>query len=152
VITNCWEPGTKCTVCLTEFGFGEEMVHGRHLACNRGRADTRDGEEDVLDVARAKLATPGRLTFTSRQLRRLIELSALQPVRKPDAGLRLPLYGKMPGWSAKRVSAGLPPAEIAGLWLDFLDVGKVPPVKHEWVAAILAAIDGRPAIQVQAAG
>lgn len=140
MITNCWEPGTKCSACGNEFGFGEEMIHGRHLSCARDRAAARDGDEDVLELARQKLALPGRLTFTARQLRRLVELSALQPVRRPDAGRRLPLYGRMSGWSAERVAAGLSAPEIAGLWLDFLDAGKIPPVKHEWVAQVLAGI------------
>jgi hypothetical protein len=141
VITTCWEPGTRCLACDREFRYGEEMLHGRHLLCASDRARNRDDEgSDVLAVARARLEEPGRLTFTGRQLRQLVTMAALEPVRRPDAGRRLPLYGRLPGWSAARVAAGLSAPEVAGLWLDFLDVGKIPPVRHADLRAILECI------------
>lgn len=144
MITTCWEPGTQCLECGVEFEYGEEMLHGRHPRCAQMRSQARDDSvADVAQLARERLLMPGRLTFTARQLRQLVMLSGLTPVRKPDAGKRVPLYGRMPGWSAARVNAGLDAPQVCGLWLDFLDVGKIPPVRHCDVEAILDCI--RPA-------
>lgn len=146
MLTNIWEPGTKCSGCGREFAFGEEALYGRCMDCARQRAENRDdGEPDAIETARAKLAMPGRLTLTRRQLRALVTASGVTPVRKPDAGRRFPLYGRMPGWSAERVAAGLDAPHVAGLWLDFLDVGKVPPLRHCDLEAMLAAIGCEPA-------
>lgn len=145
MLQNIWESGTRCKGCDKEFGLGEAAIYGRCLECARDRAETANAPADAVAVARGKLAVPGRLTLTAKQLRELVKLSGLTPVRKPDAGKRLPLYGRMGGWSAARVAAGLSAEEAAGLWLDFLDVGKVPPVRHADLEKVLAAI-GDPAI------
>jgi hypothetical protein len=141
MLTNIWETGTRCKGCDREFGLGEEAIYGRCLDCAKGRAETANAPADAVGIAREKLAAPGRLTLTPRQLRELIRLSVLKPVRKPDAGKRLTPYGRMAGWSAARVAAGLSPEEVVGLWSDFLDMGKVPPVKHEDLEKVLAAIE-----------
>ena len=142
MLQNIWETGTKCKGCEREFALGEPAIYGRCLDCAKSRAETANAPADAVAVAREKLAVQGRLTLTARQLRELVTRSGLAPVRKPDAGRRLPLYGRMPGWSAARVAAGLSPEEAAGLWLDFLDVGKVPPIRHADLEKVLAAIDG----------
>jgi hypothetical protein len=141
LITTCWEPGTRCAACGVEFVYGEEMLHGRHISCARERAESRDEGEDAVELARGKLAGPGRIVFTARQLRALITAAAVQPVRRPDAGRKVPVYGRVSGWSAERVAAGLSAPEVAGLWLDFLDIGKIPPVRHSDLEVLLAAID-----------
>ena len=144
MIQNIWEPGTRCKACDEEFGLGEEALYGRHLRCSQERAQAAESPEDAVTVARQKLAAPGRLTLTRRQLRELVTRSGLIPVHKPDAGKRLPPYGRMAGWSAARVEAGLSPEEVAGLWLDFLDNGKVPPIRHADLEKILTCIDAVP--------
>jgi hypothetical protein len=140
MLQNIWEPGTLCKGCKKEFGLGQEAIYGRCLDCAQGRAQAANVAVDAVTVAREKLATPGRLTLTPRQLRELVKLADLTPVRKPDAGKRLVPYGRMAGWSAARVEAGLCPQEVVGLWLDFLDVGKVPPVRHADLEKVLAVI------------
>jgi hypothetical protein len=144
MLQNIWEPGTRCKGCDKEFGLGEEAIYGRCMDCAKGRAAIANAPADAVAVAREKLAAPGRLTLTPRQLRELATRSGLIPVRKPDAGKRLPPYSRMSGWSAARVEAGLSPEEVVGLWLDFLDIGKVPPVRHADLEKVLAAI-GDPA-------
>jgi len=140
MLQNIWEPGTLCKGCEREFTYGEEALYGRCLDCAKVKADERHAEPDTLQIARGKLAASGRLTFTGRQLRELVRLSGVEPVRKPDHGQKLVWYARMPGWSAARVAGELSAAEVAGLWLDFLDVGKIPPVRHCDLGTVLASI------------
>ena len=45
-----------------------------------------------------------------------------------------------------RVAAGLSAPEVAGLWLDFLDVGRMPPIRYADVESLVGAIQGVPAV------
>jgi hypothetical protein len=152
--TTVWESGLTCDAeeCGGEFTFGEEIIYwyGRKLhpkcaqadAASRREASGEDG--DVMSAARQLLDSGARVILTRRQLRVLIGLTreqGLEPVRKPDTG-RCQWYGRLHGWSAERVRAGLTAAEVAGLWSDFLDAGRVPPLRHRDLAAIVAVIDG----------
>lgn len=122
------------------------MLYGKHLECARGAAQGKRsaaGEaEDVVQVARRRLAARGRIVLTGRQLRELITLAGAEPVRRPDR-VRPPCgwYSRMTGWSLDRVEAGLSAAEAAGLWLDHLDVGRQPPLRHQDLEAVLGAIE-----------
>ena len=149
--TIVWESGLTCDAdgCGGEFVLGEEIMYwyGQklHQRCASLAAATRrkaSGEaEDVLVVARRLLDARGRVILTRRQLRELIVLAAIEPVRKPDAGTgRHQWYGRMPGWATARVAAGLTAAEVAGLWLDFLDVGRMPPLRGADLAALVGAV------------
>lgn len=153
--TIVWETGLTCDgpECGREFMLGEEILfwYGRKLcqpcaaqdAASRREAACED--EDVLTVARRLLDAGGRVILTRRQLRGLITLAcadpSFAPVRKPDAGTgRQQWYGRMPGWATARVEAGLSAAEVAGLYLDFMDVGRMPPIRHADVASLVAII------------
>jgi hypothetical protein len=122
------------------------MLYGKHLECARGTAQDRRaaaGEaDDVRETARARLAAGGRIILTSRQLRGLVALSGVEPVRRPDKA-RTPggWYSRMTGWSLERVEAGLSAAEAAGMWMDHLDVGRKPPIRHADLEAVLGAIE-----------
>ena len=141
-IQNIWESGTLCSGCKKEFALGEEALYGKCLDCAKGQAEARNESElDTITIASRKLAVPGRLTLTTRQIRELARRVPGEPVSKPDRGRSGPVYSRMPGWSAARVAAGLSAQEVAGLWLDFLTVGKVPPLRHCDLEAVLAAIE-----------
>ena len=150
-----WESGLTCDAagCGGEFVLGEEILwwYGRklHQACAAADAASRraaSGEDgDVMEAARALLAAGSRVILTRRQLRALVALavqSGVELVRKPDVGTgRQQWYGRMAGWSAARVAAGLTAAEVAGMWADFLDVGRMPPLRQDDLAAIVGAIE-----------
>lgn len=150
--TTVWESGLTCDAeeCGGEFYLGEEILYwyGRKLhprcaqadAASRREASGEDG--DVMSAARQLLDSGARVILTRRQLRDLIELTGkqgLEPVRKPDTG-RCQWYGRMHGWATERVRAGLTAAEVAGLWLDFLDAGRMPPLRHRDLSVIVDLI------------
>lgn len=150
--TTVWEPGLTCDAedCGGEFTLGEEIIYwyGRklHQACAAAAAASRreaSGEDgDVMAAARLLLQSGARVILTRRQLRDLVALAAaagLQPVRKPDSG-RQQWYGRMPGWSATRVRAGLAAPEVAGMWLDFLEAGRMPPLRGRDLSVIVGVI------------
>ena len=152
--TTVWEPGLTCDAgeCGGEFRIGEEIIYwyGQklHPACASAAAASRrqaSGEDgDVMDAARALLSSGARVVLTRRQLRNLVALATaagVQPVRKPDSG-RQQWFGRMPGWSTARVRSGLSAAEVAGLWSDFMDVGRLPPLRSRDLSEIMAAISG----------
>lgn len=155
--TTVWESGLTCDAedCGGEFTLGEEIMYwyGQklHQRCASAAAASRReaaGEaEDVLDVARRLLETRARVILTRRQLRNLLTVVAAYdpsfvPVRRPDAGTgRQQWYGRLAGWSTKRVAAGLNAQEVAGLWLDFLDAGRMPPLKTADLTAIMVVIE-----------
>jgi hypothetical protein len=150
--TTVWEAGLTCDAegCGGEFTLGEEIIYwyGRKLhqkcasadAASRREASGEDG--DVMLAARQRLDSGARVVLTRRQLRDLIGLAekqGLEPVRKPDTG-RQQWYGRMHGWAADRVRAGLTAAEVMGLWLDFLDAGRMPPLRRSDLEAMVAVI------------
>lgn len=146
MLSQCWEEGLTCRGCGLPIPLAGDMLYGKHLECARGAAQGKRsaaGEaEDVLEVARQKLAARGRVVLTGRQLRGLIVLAGVKPVRRPDkARSTAGWYSRMSGWSLERVEAGLSAAEAAGLWLDHLDVGRQPPIRHADLEAVLGAID-----------
>lgn len=151
MLSTCWETGLSCPVCENEIGLGEEMLYGRHVRCAREVArDKREAASasDVLDTAREQLAVRGRIMLSRAQLRELIALViAANPgftlVRRPDrqAG-PMQWYGRIAGWDPARVKAGLSAPEVAGLWADYLDVGRTPPIRHSDLSAILVLITG----------
>jgi hypothetical protein len=49
----------------------------------------------------------------------------------------------MPGWAAEHVRSGLSAPEVAGLWSDFLDAGRIPPLRARDLAVIIEAIGAR---------
>lgn len=151
--TTVWESGLHCEAadCGGEFIMGEEFMYfyGRRMhprcasadAASRRQASGEDG--DVMEAARALLDSGARVILTRRQLRALIALAAengTEPVRKPDTG-RHQWYSRMPGWSAERVHAGLSAAEVAGMWLDFIEAGRVPPLRRTDLAILMDVID-----------
>lgn len=148
--TICWEEGLTCEGCHQPIKLGEEMLYKRHLGCARQRADAQrqdsGGTADILTVVREKLARGGRITLTAPQLRALAgcacQAPGFIPVRKPDAGTRQKWYGTLAGWSAARVQAGLSAPEIAGLYLDYLDTGRVPPLRAADLATLLEVATG----------
>lgn len=150
--TIVWESGLTCDAegCGGEFVLGEEIIYwyGRklHQRCASADAASRreaSGESgDVMIAARRLLDSRARVILSRRQLRDLIGLAekqGLEPVRKPDTG-RCQWYGRMHGWAAERVRAGLTAPEVAGLWLDFLDAGRTPPLRHRDLAVIMDLI------------
>lgn len=153
---TAWEPGLTCDAadCGAEFVIGEEIIYwyGRklHLRCASADASARRAaageDDDVVMVARRQAEGGGRVTLTRRQLHELAARAAaagVEPVRKPDSGRRQ-WYGRMSGWAAERVQAGLSAPEVAGLWLDFLEAGRMPPVRQRDLAAILGVISPLP--------
>jgi len=152
-VVACWEEGLTCEGCHLPSPLGEEMLYKRHLSCARQRADdhrkdTGDGE-DILGVARQRLAAGGRVVLTRRQIRGLIDLACavpgFLPVRRPDAGSgRKRWYGGIRGWDPARVAAGLTAGEVAGLWLDYIDAGKIPPLRLADLRTLTAVIEPSP--------
>lgn len=149
MLSQCWEEGLTCRGCGGPIPLAGDMLYGKHLECARSAAQGRRSDageaEDVMGVARERLAARGRIILTSRQLRDLVTLSGVEPVRRPDK-VKGPggWYSRLSGWDPDRVEAGLSAAEAAGLWLDHLDVGRQPPIRHTDLEAVLAAIDAVP--------
>jgi hypothetical protein len=152
--TTVWEAGITCDAayCGAEFILGEEIIywygHKMHPRCaNQDAASRREaaGEgSDVLAVALRLLGAGSRIILTRRQLRDLITLACsvgIEPVRKPDTGRHV-WYGRMHGWSAARVQAGLSAAEVAGMWLDFTEAGRMPPLRQADLIVITDAMEG----------
>jgi hypothetical protein len=145
LLSQCWEEGLTCRGCGLPIPLAGDMLYGKHLECARGAArDKRSAAGEALDtvqMARERLETGGRIVLTSRQLRELVVLSGVVPVRRPDKA-RTPggWYSRLTGWSQERVEAGLSAAEAAGLWLDHLDVGRQPPLRHADLEAVLGAV------------
>lgn len=157
--TTAWESGLTCdrTECGGEIPVGSEYMYfyGRKLhhecaalAASERRA-TAEEDPDVLSVAQRLLESRARVILTRRQLRELITLAAAQEgfemVRRPDAGARHQWYGRLNGWSAERVKAGLSGQEVAGMWMDFLEIGRMPPLRLGDLAALTGAIAVAPA-------
>jgi hypothetical protein len=145
LLSQCWEEGLTCRACGLPIPLAGDMLYGKHLECARGAArDKRSAAGEALDtvqMARERLETGGRIVLTSRQLRELVTLSGVVPVHRPDtARPAAGWYSRMQGWSPERVEAGLSAAEVAGLWVDHLDVGRQPPIRHMDLEAVLAAI------------
>lgn len=146
------ETGITCEAdgCGGEFGLGEEYLwwFGKklHQRCaSNDAAGRRERQDEPLAAAQRILAESARVVLDRAQLRALVALAAakgLEPVRKPDSGRGRQLwYGRMPGWSASRVHAGLAASEVAGMWLDFLDAGRVPPLRRSDLSVIMDVID-----------
>lgn len=144
------ETGITCEECGNEFILGDEYFYyyGRrlHQGCASDDAAARRGtDHDPVTAARDILAAGCRVVLSRSQLRALVAAAAaqgLEPVRKPDSG-RQQWYGRMPGWSAARVNSGLSASEAAGMWLDFLDVGRMPPLRTADLLALMDVIDGQ---------
>jgi hypothetical protein len=149
-ISTARETGITCEAegCGGEFALGEEYLYwyGRklHQRCaSEDAAGRRDGDGDAAGAAREILASGARVVLSRSQLRALVDLAVglgLEPVRKPDAG-RQRWYGRMSGWSAERVHAGLAASEVAGMWQDFLDAGRMPPLRNRDLSALMDVID-----------
>ena len=144
------ETGITCDGCAIEFVLGEEYVYfyGRKLhqgcAAEDARA-RRSSSDDPVTAAREILASGARVVLSRAQLRGLIDKAVsqgLEPVRKPDAG-RQKWYGRLQGWSATRVNAGLAASEVAGMWLDFIDAGRVPPLRTRDLSVIMDVVDAQ---------
>jgi hypothetical protein len=131
-----------------EFMLHEEYLYfyGRklHQGCaSQEAAARRDTGHDPVTAAREILSSGARVVLSRSQLRALVDLAVgcgLEPVHKPDSG-RHQWYGKMSGWSAARVSAGLAASEVAGMWLDFLAVGRMPPLRARDLSIPMDVID-----------
>lgn len=142
------ETGITCDQCGTEFTLHEEYVYfyGRKLHQGCASADAaarRETDHDPVTAAREILASGARVVLSRAQLRSLIDNAVargLEPVRKPDTG-RQQWYGRMRGWSAERVSGGLAASEVAGLWLDFLEAGRMPPLRARDLSVIMDVVD-----------
>ncbi|MCW2929921.1 MAG: hypothetical protein JWM19_883 [Actinomycetia bacterium] len=146
-----WEAGLTCDdgECGAEFTLGDEIIYwyGKklHPACARRDADSRRdaaGTGGALEAARAILGSGARAVLTRRQLRELLALAqdaGIEAVHRPDTG-RQQWFGRMAGWSAARVQAGLSAPEVAGMWTDFLDVGRIPPLRRSDLATLADAI------------
>lgn len=142
------ETGITCDECGGEFVLHEEYVYyyGRklHQGCAAtAAAGRRDTDHDPVTAAREILAAGARVVLSRAQLHALVDLAAaqgLEPVRKPDHG-RQQWYGRMAGWSAERVKGGLAASEVAGLWLDFLGAGRMPPLRGCDLSVIMDVID-----------
>lgn len=147
------ETGISCDQCGTEFVLHEEYVYyyGRklHQSCASTEAAGRRGDgTDPVTEAREILAAGARVVLNRAQLRALVALAAaqgLEPVHKPDTG-RQQWYGRMAGWSAARVHAGLAASEVAGMWLDFLNAGRMPPLRTSDLSVIMDVIDSTASI------
>jgi hypothetical protein len=142
------ETGITCEACEGEFVLGTEYVYfyGRrmHQGCASAEAASRrDADGDPVTAARDLLASGARVVLSRAQLRALVAIAVaqgLEPVRKPDTGRQV-WYGRMPGWSANRVNAGLAASEVAGMWLDFMDIGRMPPLRARDLSVIMDVID-----------
>jgi hypothetical protein len=146
MIQTCWEEGILCDACGQPIPFGQEMLYGKHLHCAHAQAEEHQGVSGdlaaALAMAQEKLAAGGRLALSSRTLRILIRSACAHgadPVRRPDAGSRGPWYGRMHGWTSRRVERGLSLPEVLGLWLDYMDSGRIPPLSHNHLRMVLAA-------------
>lgn len=149
MITVCWETGLLCSACDGEIILGEEILYGQHLVCAREIAEARRQDalgQGTLTAALGQLEAGGRIMLTRSQLRELVTLACaadelFAPVRRPDKALGpMQWYGRMTGWDPARVAAGLSAAEVAGLWLDYMDVGRTPPIRHRDLSVIIAVI------------
>ena len=153
--TTVWESGLTCDAaeCGEEFVLGEEILYwyGRKLhprCASQDAASRREAAREggsVLVIAFRLLSAGSRVILTRSQLRDLITLArecGVEPVRKPDTG-RHQWYGRMHGWSAARVQAGLSAAEVAGMWLDFTEAGRMPPLRNRDLAALVEAMEGK---------
>lgn len=142
------ETGITCEACEGEFVLGTEYVYfyGRrlHQSCaSQEAAARRETDHDPVTAAREILAAGARVVLSRAQLRALVALAVaqgLEPVHKPDTG-RMQWYGRLAGWSAVRVNAGLSAAEVAGMWSDFLDVGRMPPLRTSDLAILMDIVD-----------
>lgn len=142
------ETGITCDECGNEFTLGEEYLYfyGRKLHQGCASADAtarRESDHDPVAEAREILASGSRVVLSRSQLRSLIGNAVargLEPVRKPDSG-RQQWYGRLPGWSAARVNAGLSASEVAGMWSDFIDIGRMPPLRARDLSVIMDVID-----------
>ncbi len=149
MITTCWDAGVHCSECGNLIELGSDMMYGRCMDCGRKTAQARNAEpaspQETLALARELLAAQGRIVFTRPQLRTLIALArsgeGFVPVRRPDKSCPTRWYGRLAGWDPARVERGLTAEETAGLWLDYLDVGRVPPVRHSDLSRLLESID-----------
>lgn len=147
------ETGITCEACEGEFVLGTEYVYfyGRrlHQACaSQEAAARREADDDPVTTAREILTSGTRVVLSRAQLRSLVARAVaqgLEPVHKPDTG-RQQWYGRMSGWSAERVKAGLAASEVAGMWLDFLDVGRMPPLRGSDLSVIMDVIDSAASI------
>lgn len=155
MITTNWDSGVSCRDCGAVIELGDEMLYGRCLACGRAAALQRNAApaapEQTLAMARDLLSRPGRIVLTRRQLRSLLSLLSasvpdFEPVRRPDRGSGKRWYGRLSGWDPARVERGLSVQETAGLFADYLDVGRIPPVRHEQLARIVTAIESASAM------
>lgn len=151
MLTTCWEAGILCPACGGEIILGADMLYGKHLGCARQAAEERRETATAagaMEAAALQLAAGGRIMLTRAQLRELVTRAcqadpAFAPVRRPDKALGpMQWYGRLTGWSPQRVAAGLSAAEVAGLWLDYLDVGRTPPVKGRDLSVIITVITG----------
>jgi hypothetical protein len=141
------ETGITCDECESEFRLGEEYLYfyGRKLHQGCAAADAaarRRGDSDAVAEARQLLASGSRVVLSRSQLRTLVGRAVaqgLEPVRKPDSGRRQ-WYGRMPGWSAERVRNGLAAPEVAGMWQDFLDAGRMPPLRRTDLVTLMGVI------------
>lgn len=153
MLSQNWEPGAICPGCGQEVAVGAQVLYGRHPQCAR-RSD--GAPADPVAAAQAALDAGGRVAIAKPALRALAllacERAGTEPVRRPDRGQRgVRWYARIPGWSYARVEAGLSVAQVAGLFLDALDVGRTPPVSHEQLRALISAASGKP-FAAQAAG
>jgi hypothetical protein len=144
VLGQNWEQGLVCPACETEIGIGAPILYGRHPGCVR-KADS--GPDDPVQAALAALAAGGRVALPKKQLRGLALLACARlgasPVRRPDRGLHgVRWYARITGWTAARVEAGLSAPEVAGMFLDALDVGRTPPVSHDHLRTLIEAATG----------
>jgi len=147
------EAGITCDECGGEFTLHEEYFYfyGRKLHQGCASADAaarRDDDGDPVAAARAALDAGTRVILTRSQLRALVSRAVelgLEPVRRPDSG-RHQWYGRMPGWSTARVNAGLAASEAAGMWLDFMDVGRMPPLRRCDLSVIMDVIEASASI------
>lgn len=144
------ETGITCDECASEFVLCEEYVYyyGRKLHQGCASADAaarRDDGGDPVAVAREILDAGTRVILTRSQIRALVARAVglgLVPVHKPDTG-RKQWYGRMPGWSAERVKGGLAASEVAGMWLDFVDIGRMPPLRLADLSVLMDVIDNQ---------
>jgi hypothetical protein len=142
------ETGITCDECGREFVLGTEYVYyyGRklHQGCASAEAAARrEFDIDAVTAAREILASGLRVVLSRAQLRALVAAATaqgLEPVRKPDGG-RQKWYGRMAGWSAEHVKNGLAASEVAGMWQDFLDAGRMPPLRRIDLVTLMDVID-----------
>jgi hypothetical protein len=153
------ETGITCDECGTEFILHQEYVYYYGRKLHQGCASTeaagrRDEGTDPLTAAREILSSGTRVVLNRAQLRTLVALAVtqgLEPVHKPDSG-RHQWYGRLPGWSAARVKKGLAASEVAGMWEDFLAVGRMPPLRTVDLSALMDVIDNAAVITAVTSG